>query len=91
VVTLTELRNTNLASNPGYDHCYSSAKGRHFLKGGLYFTAAKIAVKSALKLMTLMQVTAKARGYPGQILSFLKGVQDGGSGWSSECLSDEDS
>jgi hypothetical protein len=81
VVTLTELRNTNLTSKPGSDHSYSRAKGRHFLEGGLFVSLRlKMAVKSALQLMTLLQVTAKARGYPGQILSFLKGVQDGGSG-----------
>jgi len=41
VVTLTELRSTNLTSNSGFDHCYSRAKGRHFLEGGFYFAAAK--------------------------------------------------
>ena len=41
VVTLTELRSINLALNPGFDHCYSRAKGRHFVEGGLDFAAAK--------------------------------------------------
>ncbi len=42
MVTLTELRNTNLTSKPGSDHSYSRAKGRHFLEGGLFcFAAAK--------------------------------------------------